>query len=61
MLVGMAATISGVMMAAIKTDAPLLYAVALAFVVSTAKRYYNMLAFEDHPPAPDDRASASVI
>ncbi len=58
MLVGMAATISGVMMAAIKTDAPLLYAVALAFVVSTAKRYYNMLAFEDHPPAPDDRASA---
>ena len=58
MLVGMAATISGVMMAAIKTDAPLLYAVALAFVVSTAKRYYNMLAFEDHPPAPDDRPSA---
>ncbi|AEQ53228.1 putative bifunctional diguanylate cyclase/phosphodiesterase [Pelagibacterium halotolerans] len=58
MLVGMAATISGVMMAALKTDAPVLYAVALAFVVSTAKRYYNMLAFEDHPPAPDDRAGA---
>lgn len=58
MLVGMAATISGVMMAAIKTDAPVLYAVALAFVVSTAKRYYNMLAFEEHRPAPDDRVAA---
>lgn len=58
MLVGMAATIVGVLMAAIKTDAPVLYAVALAFVLSTAKRYYNMLAFEENPPAPDDRAAA---
>ena len=58
MLVGMAATIIGVLMAAIKTDAVVLYVVALAFVVSTALRYYNMLAFEENPPAPDDRAAA---
>ena len=58
MLVGMAATIIGVLMAAIKTDALVLYVVALAFVVSTALRYYNMLAFEENPPAPDDRAAA---
>lgn len=60
MLVGMAATIFGVMMAAVKTDALVLYVVALAFVVSTAVRYYNMLAFEMNPPAPDDRSTARL-
>lgn len=58
LLVGMAATILAVMIAAIKTGAVVLYPVALAFVLSTAMRYYNMAAFEKDPPAPHDRAAA---
>ena len=58
MLVGMAATILAVMTAAVRTDAAVLYVIALVFAVSTAMRYFNMRAFAEDPPAPNDRAAA---
>lgn len=58
LLVGSGATVLAVVAAAIKADAPVFYVVALAFVLSTAMRYYNMLAFEKDPPQADDRAAA---
>ncbi|WP_417579202.1 putative bifunctional diguanylate cyclase/phosphodiesterase [Pelagibacterium sp.] len=60
LLVGLAATIAGVMMAAQKTGAIELYGVAVAFIVATAMRYSNLLAFQNDPPAADDRAAAKI-
>ena len=60
MLVGMAATVVAVVLCAIKADAAILYGVAAAFVVSTAMRYRNMVAFARNRPARDDREAARL-
>ncbi|RDE09670.1 putative bifunctional diguanylate cyclase/phosphodiesterase [Pelagibacterium lacus] len=58
MLVGMGATVIAVMLAAVKTGAPVLFALAVVFVVSTGFRYFNVLSFERNRPAADDREAA---
>ncbi len=58
MVVGMAATIIAVLLAAVKTGAPVLFVIALVFAVSTGFRYANMAAFERNPPHDEDRAAA---
>ena len=60
LLVGTAATVLGVLISAIESNAPVFYLVALAFIVSAAMRYGLMLAFERNRPAPEDRAAAQI-
>ncbi|GGA37105.1 putative bifunctional diguanylate cyclase/phosphodiesterase [Pelagibacterium lentulum] len=60
MLVGMFATIFGVLTAGFKTGAVVLFLHAGLFALVTVLRYINMRRFERERPAPDDRDAAKV-